>query len=42
VVESAARRAVDGARPLSQNRFKIALVQRAIVRALMSLGGTDG
>jgi xanthine dehydrogenase YagS FAD-binding subunit len=39
VVESAARRAVDGARPLSQNRFKVALVQRAIVRALMSLGG---
>jgi xanthine dehydrogenase YagS FAD-binding subunit len=31
---SAAAHAVDGARPLSQNRFKLALMQRALVRAL--------
>lgn len=37
VVESAAVRAVEGARPLAQNRFKLALLQRTIVRALMSL-----
>ncbi len=42
VVETAAQRAVDGARPLAQNRFKVSLVQRAIVRALISLGGTNG
>jgi xanthine dehydrogenase YagS FAD-binding subunit len=42
VVDAAARRAVDGARPLAQNRFKVALVQRAIVRALMGLGGSNG
>jgi xanthine dehydrogenase YagS FAD-binding subunit len=39
VVESAAARAVEGARPLAQNRFKLALLQRTIVRALMSLAG---
>jgi xanthine dehydrogenase YagS FAD-binding subunit len=42
LVELAAQRAVDGARPLAQNRFKVSLVQRAIVRAVMSLGGTNG
>ncbi len=39
VAESAARLAVVGARPLAQNRFKLALVQRVIVRALMGLAG---
>jgi xanthine dehydrogenase YagS FAD-binding subunit len=42
VVESAARFAVTGARPLAGNRFKVALVQRAIARAVMSLGGSNG
>jgi xanthine dehydrogenase YagS FAD-binding subunit len=42
LVELAAQRAVDEARPLAQNRFKVSLVQRAIVRAVMSLGGTNG
>lgn len=39
VVEAAAVRAVDGARPLTQNAFKMTLVRRTIVRALMSLAG---
>jgi xanthine dehydrogenase YagS FAD-binding subunit len=42
LIELAAQRAVDEARPLAQNRFKVTLVQRAIVRAVMSLGGTNG
>jgi xanthine dehydrogenase YagS FAD-binding subunit len=37
--EAAARLAVDGARPLAHNGFKVALVQRTIVRALMNLAG---
>jgi xanthine dehydrogenase YagS FAD-binding subunit len=41
-VEAAARRAADGARPLADNQFKIALLRRTVVRALMSLAGTDG
>ncbi|MCC9740863.1 xanthine dehydrogenase family protein subunit M [Streptomyces sp. MNU89] len=38
VYEKAAGHAAEGARPLRQNRFKVTLVQRAVVRALMSLG----
>jgi xanthine dehydrogenase YagS FAD-binding subunit len=37
--EAAAARAVEGARPLAHNAFKVALVQRTIVRALMGLRG---
>ncbi len=40
VFEDASRSAVDGARPLAHNGFKVALVQRTIVRALMSLAVT--
>jgi xanthine dehydrogenase YagS FAD-binding subunit len=36
----AAAHAADGARPLSHNGFKVRLVQRTIVRALLALGGT--
>jgi xanthine dehydrogenase YagS FAD-binding subunit len=39
VVEAAAVRAVADARPLAHNRFKVSLVQRTIVRAVMSLKG---
>ncbi|TDC84005.1 xanthine dehydrogenase family protein subunit M [Micromonospora sp. KC606] len=39
VVEAAAARAVADARPLAHNRFKVSLVQRTIVRAVMSLKG---
>jgi len=39
VAEAAAERAVDGARPLSQNGFKTTLVRRVIVRALMRVAG---
>lgn len=39
VVTAAAAHAAAGARPLARNGFKVALVQRTIVRALMSLGG---
>ncbi|MBV8378072.1 MAG: xanthine dehydrogenase family protein subunit M, partial [Verrucomicrobia bacterium] len=35
---TAAKLAVNGAKPLSQNGFKVELVQRTIVRALMKLG----
>jgi xanthine dehydrogenase YagS FAD-binding subunit len=35
--ETAARSAVDGARPLAHNAFKTVLVQRTIVRALLTL-----
>ncbi|MBO0870627.1 MAG: xanthine dehydrogenase family protein subunit M [Micromonosporaceae bacterium] len=42
VVDTAAQQVVVGARPLAQNRFKVALVQRVISRALLSLGGTNG
>ncbi|PJE95461.1 FAD-binding molybdopterin dehydrogenase [Streptomyces carminius] len=35
----AAALAVEGARPLSGNRFKTTLVQRALVRALLTVGG---
>lgn len=38
VVTAAAAHATDGARPLAHNRFKVALVQRTVVRALLSLG----
>ncbi|MCA2211783.1 FAD binding domain-containing protein [Jidongwangia harbinensis] len=37
VVAAAAAHAVDGARPLSQNRFKVLLLQRTITRAVLSL-----
>ncbi|MTD56220.1 FAD binding domain-containing protein [Amycolatopsis pithecellobii] len=37
LAESAAQRAVEGAHPLAHNGFKVALLQRTIVRALMSL-----
>jgi xanthine dehydrogenase YagS FAD-binding subunit len=37
--EAAARLATDGAKPLRDNAFKVELVQRTLVRALMSLGG---
>ncbi|GAB3882818.1 hypothetical protein GCM10029964_041160 [Kibdelosporangium lantanae] len=36
---AAARLAVEGARPLAHNGFKVTLVQRTIVRALMGLRG---
>jgi xanthine dehydrogenase YagS FAD-binding subunit len=36
---AAARSAVDGAEPLSQNGFKVTLLQRTIVRALAGLAG---
>jgi xanthine dehydrogenase YagS FAD-binding subunit len=39
VVEAAAAEAVHGAKPLSQNAFKIPLARRAIVRALSIAGG---
>jgi xanthine dehydrogenase YagS FAD-binding subunit len=37
--EAAAALAAEGAQPLAQNGFKVALVQRTITRALLSLGG---
>jgi xanthine dehydrogenase YagS FAD-binding subunit len=37
--EAAAKLATEGAKPLRHNGFKVELVQRAIVRALMNLGG---
>jgi xanthine dehydrogenase YagS FAD-binding subunit len=37
--EAAARLAIAGAKPLRYNAFKVELVQRTIVRALMNLGG---
>jgi xanthine dehydrogenase YagS FAD-binding subunit len=37
--EAAAKLAAEGAKPLRHNAFKIELVQRTIVRALMNLGG---
>jgi xanthine dehydrogenase YagS FAD-binding subunit len=37
--EAAAKLATEGARPLRHNAFKVELVQRTIVRALMNLGG---
>jgi xanthine dehydrogenase YagS FAD-binding subunit len=37
--QAAAAAAVAGARPLRHNAFKVPLVQRTIVRALLSLGG---
>jgi xanthine dehydrogenase YagS FAD-binding subunit len=37
--EAAVATAADGARPLSQNPFKPALLRRTIVRALMNLAG---
>ena len=39
VFRSAAKQAVEGARPLRDNGFKIHLVQLTIIRALMNLGG---
>jgi xanthine dehydrogenase YagS FAD-binding subunit len=36
---TAAKLAVVGATPLKHNTFKMDLVQRTIVRALMNLGG---
>jgi xanthine dehydrogenase YagS FAD-binding subunit len=38
IFEAAAVLATEGAKPLSHNGFKIELVQRAIVRALMNVG----
>ena len=35
--EAAVAHAADGARPLSQNAFKPALLRRTIIRALMTL-----
>jgi xanthine dehydrogenase YagS FAD-binding subunit len=37
--ETAAKLATEGARPLRHNAFKVELVQRTLVRALMNLGG---
>jgi xanthine dehydrogenase YagS FAD-binding subunit len=37
--EAAAQVATEGAKPLRNNGFKVELVQKTIVRALMSLGG---
>jgi xanthine dehydrogenase YagS FAD-binding subunit len=37
--EAAAKLAANGAKPLRHNAFKVELVQRTIVRALMNLGG---
>lgn len=37
--EAAAKLAAEGAKPLRHNAFKVELVQRTIVRALMGLGG---
>jgi xanthine dehydrogenase YagS FAD-binding subunit len=37
--EAAAKLATEGARPLRHNVFKVELVQRTLVRALMDLGG---
>lgn len=37
--EAAARVATEGAKPLKNNGFKVELVQKTIIRALMSLGG---
>ncbi|MEJ3747543.1 xanthine dehydrogenase family protein subunit M [Actinomycetes bacterium KLBMP 9797] len=42
VFEAAARRAAEGVRPLAHNRFKVALMQRTIIRALLDLAGHDG
>jgi len=39
VFRSAAKLAVEGAKPFSDNGFKIHLVQLTIIRALMNLGG---
>ena len=38
-VAAAAKLAVDGATPFPQNGFKVDLIQRTIVRALVNLGG---
>ncbi|EOD64828.1 molybdopterin dehydrogenase [Amycolatopsis vancoresmycina DSM 44592] len=38
--ETAAAAAVEGARPLAENAFKVPLLQRTIVRALLEL--TEG
>ena len=37
--EAAAKLATEGAKPLRHNTFKVELVQKTIVRALMNLGG---
>jgi xanthine dehydrogenase YagS FAD-binding subunit len=37
--EAAAKLTIEGAKPLRHNAFKVELVQRTIVRALMNLGG---
>jgi xanthine dehydrogenase YagS FAD-binding subunit len=37
--ETAAKLASEGAKPLKYNAFKVELIQRTIVRALMNLGG---
>jgi xanthine dehydrogenase YagS FAD-binding subunit len=39
--EAAAEMATGGAKPLRNNGFKVELVQKTIVRALMSLGGLE-
>jgi xanthine dehydrogenase YagS FAD-binding subunit len=38
-IEAAAARAIEGARPLAHNRFKMMLIRRTIARALTSLAG---
>lgn len=38
-VEAAAAHAADGARPLAHNGFKVKLIQRTIVRAVLSVAG---
>jgi xanthine dehydrogenase YagS FAD-binding subunit len=38
-IEASSRLAAEGARPLEQNGFKVELIQRTVVRALMSVGG---
>jgi xanthine dehydrogenase YagS FAD-binding subunit len=37
--EAAGERAAEGARPLAENAFKVTLVKRTVVRALLSLDG---
>ena len=38
-IEASSRFAAEGAHPLKQNGFKVELIQRTVIRALMSVGG---
>jgi xanthine dehydrogenase YagS FAD-binding subunit len=38
-IEASSRLAAEGAHPLEQNGFKVELIQRTVIRALMSVGG---